>query len=230
MKRAFDLLATGAALLLLSPLLIGLSAAIAIRLGRPVFFRQERTGFRRRPFHIIKFRSMLDAVDEQGRVLPDEERLTPFGHWLRAWSLDELPGLFNILKGEMSVVGPRPFVHVYDELYSPEQARRFAVRPGITGWAQVNGRNAISWPEKFALDVWYVDNRSFALDMKIILLTLRSVFARHGINSEEAATMPPFRGETVAPLGTSGVMAPVSSRPRAGDRDGERSIDRDGPR
>ena len=172
---------------------------ITAKLGRPVLFRQQRTGWRRRAFHIIKFRSMLDAVDEQGHALPDEARLTPFGLWLRASSLDELPGLFNIVKGEMSLVGPRPFIHQYDELYSDEQARRFAVRPGITGWAQVNGRNALSWPEKFALDVWYVDNQSFWLDMKIIFATVAGVVRRHGINADNAATMPPFRGETELP-------------------------------
>lgn len=169
---------------------------IASKLGRPVLFWQERTGWRRRPFHIIKFRSMLDAVDEHGHVLPDEERLTPFGHRLRASSLDELPGLWNILRGEMSIVGPRPFIHQYDKLYSKEQAKRFEVRPGITGWAQVNGRNALTWPEKFALDVWYVENQTFLLDLKIILATVRGLFARHGINAADAATMPPFRGET----------------------------------
>lgn len=195
LKRIFDLAVAIIAFAMLSPLLLLLAALIALKLGRPVFFRQERTGHRRKPFHIIKFRSMLDAVDEQGRALPDEERLTVFGQRLRAWSLDELPGLFNILKGEMSVVGPRPLVHVYDKLYTPEQARRFEVRPGITGWAQVNGRNAIDWPEKFALDVWYVDNRSFWLDLRIISLTLQRVIGRVGINSDEAATMPPFRGE-----------------------------------
>jgi sugar transferase EpsL len=194
-KRAFDIAAASLALILLSPLVAGLALAIAVKLGRPVLFRQQRTGWRRRPFHILKFRSMLDAVDHDGHVLPDEERLIPFGHWLRAWSLDELPGLLNILKGDMSLIGPRPFIHQYDELYSPEQARRFLVRPGITGWAQVNGRNALSWPEKFALDVWYVDNLSFWLDLKILFVTVRAVLRRHGISAADAATMPPFRGE-----------------------------------
>lgn len=195
-KRVFDLVAASGALIVLSPLLLTLAAMIAMKLGRPIFFRQERTGYGRRPFHIIKFRSMLDGIAPDGRILPDEERITPFGHWLRAWSLDELPGLINIVRGEMSVVGPRPFVHQYDKLYSPEQARRFEVRPGITGWAQINGRNAISWPEKFTLDVWYVDHRSFGLDLKIIAATFLRVFRRHGINSAEAGTMPAFRGET----------------------------------
>jgi lipopolysaccharide/colanic/teichoic acid biosynthesis glycosyltransferase len=217
-KRVFDLVTAGGALLLLSPLLLALSAVIAIKLGRPILFRQERTGFGRKPFHIIKFRSMLDAVDEDGRVLPDEERLTPFGRKLRDWSLDELPGLINIVRGEMSVVGPRPFVHVYNELYSPEQARRFEVRPGITGWAQINGRNAISWPEKFALDVWYVDNRSFALDLRIILTTIGRVFKRHGINSEQAATMPRFWGETAMPGDPPAPAAPASAEASVPDR------------
>jgi len=195
-KRAFDLLVAGTALLLLSPMILALSLTIAAKLGRPVLFRQQRTGWQRRPFHILKFRSMLDAVDEHGHALPDELRLTPFGLWLRSSSLDELPALWNIMRGEMSLVGPRPFIHQYDSLYSPEQARRFEVRPGITGWAQVNGRNAISWPQKFKLDVWYVDNQSFLLDLKILLATFLGVVRRHGINSADAATMPPFRGET----------------------------------
>ena len=195
-KRAFDLAAAGAALLILSPVILVLAATITLKLGPPVLFRQERTGWRRRAFHIIKFRSMLDTVDAQGHALPDHERLTPFGAWLRASSLDELPGLWNIVRGEMSIVGPRPFIHQYDTLYSPGQARRFEVRPGITGWAQVNGRNALTWPEKFALDVWYVENQSLWLDIKIILATVRGVFRQHGINSADAATMPPFQGET----------------------------------
>ncbi len=142
---------------------------------------------------------MLDAVNADGHELPDEQRLTPFGAWLRSSSLDELPGLINILRGEMSVVGPRPFVHVYEPLYSQEQARRFAVRPGITGWAQVNGRNAIGWPEKFAFDAWYVENQSFRLDLRIIWMTVRKVFNRHGINDATGAPVLPFRGETALP-------------------------------
>jgi lipopolysaccharide/colanic/teichoic acid biosynthesis glycosyltransferase len=203
-KRAFDIVAAAAALLLLSPLIIILAIAIALTLGRPVLFRQERTGWKRRPFHILKFRTMLDAVDANGHVLPDEQRLTRFGRWLRSTSLDELPGLANILKGEMSLVGPRPFIHSYDKLYSPEQARRFEVRPGITGWAQVNGRNALSWPEKFALDVWYVDHQSPWLDVRIIFSTVLRVIRPQGINSADAATMPAFRGETALPSKESG--------------------------
>ncbi len=210
-KRTFDLAAAGAAVLVLSPLLLLLATAIALKLGRPVLFRQERTGWGRRPFKVIKFRSMLDAVDENGRVLPDEERLTSFGRWLRESSLDELPGLFNILRGEMSVVGPRPFVHIYDKRYSMGQARRFEVRPGITGWAQINGRNAISWPEKFALDVWYVDHCSFWLDLKIVAATVRRVFGRSGINSADAATMPEFMGETALPRRAPDIGQPPAS-------------------
>jgi lipopolysaccharide/colanic/teichoic acid biosynthesis glycosyltransferase len=198
-KRVLDLVIAVPAAILLSPFLLALALLIAAKLGRPVLFLQERTGWRRRPFRIVKFRSMLNAHGPDGRPLPDEERLTAFGHFLRDWSLDELPSLWNIVRGEMGIVGPRPFLHQYDKLYSPEQARRFEVRPGITGWAQVNGRNAISWPEKFALDVWYVDHRSFALDLRIIAATAARVFERHGINSEQAATMPLFGGETLPP-------------------------------
>jgi lipopolysaccharide/colanic/teichoic acid biosynthesis glycosyltransferase len=193
-KRGLDLAAAGAALILLSPLLLMVAAAVAIKLGRPVLFAQQRTGWKKRPFRILKFRSMLDARDPEGRPLPDEQRLTRFGSWLRAWSLDELPSLINILRGEMSLVGPRPLLPQYDELYTPKQARRFEVRPGVTGWAQVNGRNAIGWSEKFAYDRWYVDHQSFALDLKILAITVARVLSRHGINSSEAATMPLFRG------------------------------------
>ena len=177
-----------------------------------MLFYQERTGWKRRPFRIVKFRSMLDAQDSAGNVLPDEARLTPFGARLRAWSLDELPSLWNILKGEMSIVGPRPFMHQYDRLYTETQARRFEVRPGITGWAQINGRNAISWPDKFAHDVWYVDNRSFRLDVRIVLATALGVLRRHGINSADAATMPLFEGQP-----DQGHAAAGSAPPAPGD-------------
>jgi lipopolysaccharide/colanic/teichoic acid biosynthesis glycosyltransferase len=176
-----------------------------------VLFYQERTGWRRRPFRIVKFRSMLDARDPAGNVLPDEARLTPFGARLRAWSLDELPSLWNILKGEMSIVGPRPFMHQYDRLYTKTQARRFEVRPGVTGWAQINGRNAISWQDKFAYDVWYVDNRSFLLDLRIIFATAFGVLMRRGINSAEAATMPLFQGESDEGHATGSAAAPKDS-------------------
>lgn len=195
-KRLFDFVTAACGILLLLPLMAIVAILVAAKLGRPVLFRQQRSGRFGRPLRIVKFRSMLNALDAEGRPLPDEERLTPFGNWLRASSLDELPALWNVLRGEMSVVGPRPLHCHYDELYSPEQARRLKVRPGITGWAQVNGRNAISWPEKFALDVWYVDNQSFWLDLKIILATVKAVVRRDGINAADAATMPYFRGET----------------------------------
>jgi len=194
-KRAFDLLTASLAGLILLPLLLVIAVLVAVKLGRPVLFHQERTGYDRRRFKITKFRSMLDAADANGMPLPDEQRLTPFGRWLRSWSLDELPSLWNIIIGDLSIVGPRPILPQYDSLYSDYQARRFEVRPGVTGWAQVNGRNSISWPQKFALDVWYVENQSFLTDLKIIALTVIRVLARHGINSDDAATMPFFSGE-----------------------------------
>ncbi|WP_395622970.1 sugar transferase [Sphingomonas daechungensis] len=194
MKRLIDLLAAGFALLILSPIILGLALLIRLKLGSPVLFRQQRPGLNGRPFTLVKFRTMMDARCEDGAVRPDSERMTPFGSWLRSTSLDELPELWNVLKGEMSLVGPRPLLMHYLPLYSPEQARRHDVRPGITGWAQVNGRNAISWEEKFALDVWYVDHHSLALDGKILLATLKSAFTRHGISAEGEATMPEFTG------------------------------------
>jgi lipopolysaccharide/colanic/teichoic acid biosynthesis glycosyltransferase len=194
-KRALDIVASASALLLLSPLLLGLTLLVRARLGRPALFVQQRSGLGGRPFRLFKFRSMLDARDERGELLPDEHRLTPFGNWLRASSLDELPGFWNVLKGEMSLVGPRPLHTHYDALYNARQKRRLEVRPGITGWAQVNGRNAITWPDKLELDVWYVENLGLWTDLRIILATVRSVLLREGINSGEAATMPAFLGE-----------------------------------
>ncbi len=194
-KRALDIVASASALLLLSPLLLGLTLLVRARLGRPALFVQQRSGLGGRPFRLFKFRSMLDARDERGELLPDEHRLTPFGNWLRASSLDELPGFWNVLKGEMSLVGPRPLHTHYDALYNVRQKRRLEVRPGITGWAQVNGRNAITWPDKLELDVWYVENLGLWTDLRIILATVRSVLLREGINSGEAATMPAFLGE-----------------------------------
>lgn len=182
-------------MILLSPLLIAIGFLVCIRMGCPVFFRQLRPGLHGQPFEMIKFRTMLNATDAQGRPLPDAERLTALGRFLRAASLDELPELWNVLKGDMSLVGPRPLLMEYLELYSPEQARRHEVKPGITGWAQVNGRNAISWEEKFRYDVWYVDNRSLWLDLKILLLTIVKVFGKHGISADGEATMPRFRGD-----------------------------------
>jgi lipopolysaccharide/colanic/teichoic acid biosynthesis glycosyltransferase len=193
-KRAFDAIVAGAALLVLSPLLLILAATVAVKLGRPVLFRQQRPGLGGRPFELIKFRTMTDATDARGRVLPDAERLTPFGRWLRSTSLDELPELWNVLTGDMSLVGPRPLLMAYLPRYSIRQARRHEVRPGLTGWAQVNGRNSLSWDEKFELDVWYVDNHTFLLDLRILGATVLQVVRRHGISSEGHATMPEFQG------------------------------------
>ncbi|WKN20145.1 sugar transferase [Azotobacter vinelandii] len=194
LKRSFDLFVAAVALLLLAPLLLALAWLVRRRIGTPVLFRQMRPGLHGRPFELLKFRSMREARDERGTPLPDAERLTPFGRFLRASSLDELPELWNVLKGDMSLVGPRPLLMDYLPLYSPEQARRHAVRPGITGWAQVNGRNALSWEEKFRLDVWYVEHRTFRLDLRILLLTLKRVLAREGISAEGEATMARFTG------------------------------------
>lgn len=189
-----DIFGAGLGLLMLSPVILCLAWMIRRRLGSPVLFRQIRPGLNGRPFEMIKFRTMRDAVDSNGQPLPDEDRLTPFGRWLRSTSMDELPELWNVLRGDMSLVGPRPLLMEYLPLYSPEQARRHEVRPGITGWAQVNGRNAISWEEKFKLDVWYVDNHNLWLDIKILYLTVRKVFARDGISAQGEATMPKFTG------------------------------------
>jgi lipopolysaccharide/colanic/teichoic acid biosynthesis glycosyltransferase len=194
MKRVFDVVVAAVALLLLGVPLLLLVVLIRRRLGSPVFFRQIRPGRGGRPFMMVKFRTMTDARGDDGRLLPDGERLTDFGRFLRATSLDELPELWNVLKGDMSLVGPRPLLMAYLPLYSPEQARRHEARPGITGWAQVNGRNGLSWEEKFKLDVWYVDNRSLWLDIKILWLTMRKVLIREGISAAGEATMPAFSG------------------------------------
>ena len=194
MKRLVDILIAGLALIILSPLLLVLALLVARNLGRPILFSQIRPGLHARPFRMYKFRSMLDTINADGELLGDVDRLTDFGRFLRASSLDELPGLWNVLKGDMSLVGPRPLLMEYVPLFSAEQARRHEVRPGITGWAQVNGRNAIGWDEKFALDVWYVDHRNFWLDLKIIALTALKVVARHGISAEGEATMSKFEG------------------------------------
>ena len=194
MKRAFDLLLVLGALFLLWPLLLGLILVIRLRIGSPVFFRQQRPGLRGRPFWLLKFRTMTNATDAAGNLLPDAQRLTGFGRFLRASSLDELPELINVLKGDMSLVGPRPLLMEYLPRYTPEQARRHEVRPGITGWAQVNGRNAISWEEKFKLDVWYVEHHNLWLDLRILALTVIQVFQRKGINAAGHATMPAFEG------------------------------------
>lgn len=195
-KRLIDIVLSAAALLMLSPVLCVIAALIAMRLGRPVLFTQARPGLHGKPFRMLKFRSMTSTCDANGNLLPDEQRLTPFGQRLRSTSLDELPGLWAVLKGDMSLVGPRPLLMEYLPLYTPEQARRHEVRPGITGWAQVNGRNAISWEEKFALDVWYVENQSLWLDIKILFLTVKKVFVREGISAAGEATMSKFTGTT----------------------------------
>lgn len=194
LKRILDIVGACVALVVLSPVLLLVAALMRAKLGKPILFRQKRPGLQGYPFIMLKFRTMLDAVDEHGSALPDEQRLTSFGRLLRSTSLDELPELWNVLRGDMSLVGPRPLLMEYLALYSPEQARRHAVRPGITGWAQINGRNALGWDEKFALDVWYVDNQSFWLDVKILWRTVRQVFLRKGISAEGQATMSPFRG------------------------------------
>lgn len=193
-KRVFDWAIAGPALLLLLPLLLVIALTVAFRLGTPVIFRQQRPGLNGRSFTIYKFRTMTSERDSRGELLPDAERLTPFGKFLRSTSLDELPELLNVLKGEMSLVGPRPLLVEYLPLYSDEQMRRHEVLPGITGWAQVNGRNAASWPRKFELDLWYVKNQSLWLDLWILMLTIRTVFKREGINQPGRATSAPFRG------------------------------------
>ena len=193
-KPALDRLAAGAGLVALSPVLVGLGAAVAWKLGRPVLFRQVRPGLDGEPFEMVKFRTMTDVRGPNGALLPDADRLTPFGRFLRSSSLDELPELWNVLKGDMSLVGPRPLLMRYLDRYTPEQARRHEVRPGITGLAQVSGRNALSWDEKFALDVWYVDHRSLALDLKILAQTVLKVMRRDGVSATDHATMPEFTG------------------------------------
>jgi lipopolysaccharide/colanic/teichoic acid biosynthesis glycosyltransferase len=195
MKRFVDLLISTLGLLLLALPLAVLAWQVRRRLGSPVLFTQVRPGLHGRPFRMVKFRTMTDMRNTDGELLPDGQRLTPFGRFLRSTSLDELPELWNVLRGDMSIVGPRPLLMEYLPLYSPEQARRHEVRPGVTGWAQVNGRNAISWEAKFALDVWYVDNQSFWLDLKIIWITIRKVVKREGISAAGEATMPKFEAE-----------------------------------
>lgn len=193
-KRLFDIVVSSFALVILSPVIYIISRKIAKNLGKPVLFRQDRPGINSKIFKMTKFRSMRDALDSDGNALPDSERLTPFGEKLRSSSLDELPGLWSVLKGDMSLVGPRPLLVQYLPLYNNTQARRHNVRPGITGWAQVNGRNAISWEKKFEYDVWYVENLSFWLDIKILFLTVKKVFVREGISAEGEATMQAFKG------------------------------------
>ena len=193
-KRLFDVLLSALGLLVLALPLLTLMWQVRRKLGSPVFFTQVRPGLHGQPFKMVKFRTMTDERGPDGQLLPDAVRLTPFGRWLRATSLDELPELWNVLKGDMSLVGPRPLLMEYLPLYTPEQARRHNVRPGITGWAQVNGRNALSWEDKFKLDVWYVNHRSLWLDIKILWLTVKKVLVRDGISAAGEATMPRFEG------------------------------------
>lgn len=196
MKRLLDLTAALFGLILLSPLILLLILLIRQKLGFPILFTQVRPGLHGKPFKMIKFRTMTDARNEDGNLLPDNIRLTAFGHFLRSTSLDELPELWNVLRGDMSLVGPRPLLMEYLSLYTPEQTRRHEIRPGVTGWAQINGRNAISWEEKFRLDVWYVDHQTFWLDLKILFLTIKKVFVREGISAKDEATMPKFTGSS----------------------------------
>lgn len=195
MKRVFDLLCSAIGLVILAVPMALLAWQVRRKLGSPVLFTQVRPGLHGQPFRMVKFRTMTNALDLSGALLPDQQRLTPFGRFLRSSSLDELPELWNVLRGQMSLVGPRPLLMEYLPLYTPEQARRHEVRPGITGWAQVNGRNAIGWADKFALDVWYVEHRSLWLDVRILCLTVRKVFERDGINAAGEATMPKFEGD-----------------------------------
>lgn len=194
LKRLFDVVASFFGLLLLSPVIAVVAWQVRRKLGTPVLFRQVRPGLHGKPFEMIKFRTMKDACDAHGNPLPDSERMTAFGSFLRSSSLDELPGLWNVLKGEMSLVGPRPLLMEYLPLYNAQQYRRHEVRPGVTGWAQVNGRNALSWEDKFKLDVWYVDNRSIWLDVKIVFLTLKKVLIREGVSADGEVTMSKFTG------------------------------------
>jgi lipopolysaccharide/colanic/teichoic acid biosynthesis glycosyltransferase len=193
-KRLLDVAAAGIGLLATAPVLLAAMAVVRLRMGSPVLFRQRRPGLRGEPFEVVKLRTMRHATDAHGRPLPDAERLTALGRFLRGTSIDELPQLWNVLRGDMSLVGPRPLLMEYLPLYAPEQARRHDVRPGITGWAQVNGRNAVSWDERFRMDVWYVDNRTLMLDLKILLLTARKVLVREGVSQPGHATVENFRG------------------------------------
>ncbi len=195
-KLGFDFVLAGILVILVSPVLLLLCLLVRIQIGTPVFFRQQRPGLKEKPFWIYKFRTMNDERDSRGEMLPDKKRLTKLGLFMRNTSIDELPELINVIKGDMSLVGPRPLLMQYLERYTPRQSRRHEIRPGITGWAQVNGRNAISWEEKFELDVWYVDNQSFWLDIKILWITLLKVLRREGINAAESETMPEFFGQS----------------------------------
>jgi len=194
LKRALDVVGASVGIVLFGPLMLAIALLVWITMGRPVLFRQERAGRYGRPFRILKFRTMLDLRDASGQLLPDEQRLTRLGRWLRRFSLDELPEFFNVLRGEMSLVGPRPLYVKYIARYTPEQARRLEVRPGITGWAQIHGRNLLPWKERFALDVWYVDHWNLCLDLKILFMTVFQVIRGTGISARGHATMPEFLG------------------------------------
>ena len=194
LKRFFDIAVATTALIILSPVYAITAYKVKQNLGSPILFKQTRPGLNGEPFEMIKFRTMLDTMDEQGNLLPNEQRHTKFGKFLRSTSLDELPELWNVIKGDMSLVGPRPLLMDYLPLYNEEQARRHNVRPGVTGWAQVNGRNAISWEDKFKLDTWYVDNQSLLLDLKIIFMTIKNVIIKEGVNLSESTTMTRFAG------------------------------------
>jgi len=198
-KRVFDISFAGVCLLVLSPVFLLVAVLVRLSIGRPIFYQQTRPGLWGEPFKIIKFRSMLEAFDQNGDLLPNDQRMTPFGRFLRSFSLDELPELWNIIKGDMSFVGPRPLLMEYLPLYSDNQRRRHEVPPGLTGWSQVNGRNAICWDEKFELDVWYVDNASFLLDLKIIAMTALKVIRREGISHTGDVAMPRFEGSENKP-------------------------------
>lgn len=194
LKRAFDLTMAAVAILVLAPLLAVVALLVFLKLGGPVLYKQVRPGLHGKPFELFKFRSMIDAYDDEGEPLPNDQRITPFGQMLRSLSLDELPELWNIFKGDMSFVGPRPLLMDYLPLYNERQSRRHEVRPGLTGWSQINGRNSLSWEEKFEFDIWYVENASFGLDIKIILMTFLTVLRREGISHEGDVAMPRFRG------------------------------------
>ncbi len=194
MKRLFDLAVASIVLIILSPIIIIVGLFVHLKLGSPIFFTQNRPGLHGKIFKMIKFRTMLDVKNESGELLSDKERMTVFGSFLRVTSLDELPGLFNVIRGDVSLVGPRPLLVEYLPLYNKQQARRHEVKPGITGWAQVNGRNAITWEDKFKYDIWYIDNQSFWLDLVILLLTLKKVFMREGISANGHVTVEPFKG------------------------------------
>ncbi|MGM0874222.1 MAG: sugar transferase [Bacillota bacterium] len=198
MKRIFDFVVSGILIILLSPFMLLIAILVRIKLGSPIFFKQQRPGLHSKPFYFYKFRTMTDEKNEIGELLPDQYRLTPFGKFLRKSSLDEFPQLINVIKGDISLVGPRPLLLDYLPLYTKEQAKRHLVRPGITGWAQINGRNSISWEEKFKLDVWYVNNRTFLLDIKILFFTVYKVFKSQGINQPGNATVEKFKGSKIS--------------------------------